>query len=599
MRSITCMTVIGLQLACGIGLAGELTAKAANPTAANVSRKAREQEKQVLASLSRRITVEAQDAPLIEVIQKISQLINREILLDRAGMADAGITTDQSVDLNLGELTVSQTLHYLLKPHQLNWVANDGILEITINEKADEVLVTLVYDVGNLTRLLEPLSQDLPWRNRARHRLTNSGGLKGGNNGAAAEQGGEGMGAGIGGFGGGGFFNIPQLAISRGMLGQFGGMGGGNVGGTPSSTASADSIEMSPRSVESLLAHVIDQFPGLKWIDSDGEGGVIETGQGYLIVKQSYHGQLLIESFLKTLEQMVEGRPLGTSVPIHRPGYLAEEDEAIFAVLAEPKNLEINEEELRLALERMAEEAGFRLWIDKASLADAGISLDQAVTLEARNLPLGIGLKKILDPLQLSYVVDEGVVVICSKDKAAEMLTVRLYDITSCDRAMPKDSQKDLVSILTSSTQGKWEDLDGEGGFAALISSRHLLVAQTQAVHAEIELLLANLTTDEPAEDTPSELVLRIYSTTDVETADDLLKILPAMLGNRWAEHGSMNRAGRSLLISQTSLAHDKIEIILEALQRSQKRSPFLLMAPATAPAAAVRPPWKHQSTGN
>ena len=597
MRSITCMTFIGLQLACGIGLAGELTAKAANPTAANVSRKAREQEKQVLASLSRQITVEAQDSPLIEVIQKISQLINREILLDRVGMADAGITTDQSVDLNLGEMTVSQTLHFLLRPHQLNWVANDGILEITVNEKADEVFVTRVYDVRNLCRLLEPLSQDLPWRNRARPRLTNSGGLKGGNDGAA-EQGGEGNGAAAGGMGGGGFFNIPSLAISRGMLGQFGGMGGGLGGGVPSSSVPADSIPMGLRSVESLLARVIDQFPGLRWIDSDGEGGAIETGQGCLIVTQSYHGQFLIESFLKTLEQMVEGKPLGTSVPIRRLGYLAEEDDAIFAVLAEPKNLENNEEELSVVLQRIAKEAGFRLWIDKASLADAGISTDQNLTMEARNLPLGIGLKKILDPIQLSYVVEEGVVVVCTKDKAAEMLTLRLYDITNCDRATSKDSQKDLISILTSSTQGKWEDLDGEGGFAALISSRHLLVAQTQAVHAEIELLLTNLSINEPAEDTPSELVLRVYSTPDAETADDLLKILPEMLGNRWAEYGSMNRAGRSLLISQTSIAHDKIETILEALQRSQKRSPSILIAPATAPAAAVRPPRKHQSIG-
>ena len=79
MRPSTCLTFIGLQLACGIGLAGELTAKAANPTAANVSRKAHELEKQVLAALSRRITVEAQDAPLIEVIQKISQLQSRNL----------------------------------------------------------------------------------------------------------------------------------------------------------------------------------------------------------------------------------------------------------------------------------------------------------------------------------------------------------------------------------------------------------------------------------------------------------------------------------------------------------------------------------------
>ena len=517
-------------------------------------------------------------------------------MLDRSNLADAGISVDQSTDLHLGEMTTWQSLHFLLKPLQLNWVANDGILEITTQEKANEILVTRVYDVRNLTRLLEPLSQDLPWRNRARPRLTNSGGLEGGNN-AAAEQAGEGNGAGIGGMGGGGFFNIPQLAISGGMLGQFGGMGGGNVGGTPSSTASADSIEMSPRSVESLLAHVIDQFPGLRWLDSDGEGGAIETSQGYLIVTQSYHGQFLIESFLKTLEQMVEGKRLGTSVPIHRPGYLAEEDDAIFAVLAEPKNLEINDEELRTVLLRVAEEAGFRLWFDKASLADAGVSLEQAVTLEARNLPLGIGLKKILNPLQLSYVVDEGVVVVCTTDKAAEMLTVRLYDITHCDRALSNDSQKDLVSILTKFTQGRWEKLDGEGGFAELVSSRHLLVSQTQAVHAEIELLLANLKTDEPRETPPSELVLRVYSTADAETAEDLLQIIPAMLGNRWAEHGSMNRAGRSLLISQTSLAHDKIETILEALQRSQKRSPSILIAPATAPAAAVRPPRKVQAS--
>ena len=144
MRYIAVLTIACLHFGLRDTLAEEGKKPVADASLSTPYRLTLDQEQRVLHSLSQRIKVEANDAPLSEVIHFISQSIDREILIDVPGLADAGISTDQNTTFHLGEMTVWQTFHFLLKPFQLAWTAHDGILEITTKEKADEQMITRV-----------------------------------------------------------------------------------------------------------------------------------------------------------------------------------------------------------------------------------------------------------------------------------------------------------------------------------------------------------------------------------------------------------------------------------------------------------------------
>ena len=226
--------------------------------------------------------------------------------------------------------------------------------------------------------------------------------------------------------------------------------------------------------------------------------------------------------------------------------------------------------------------------IDAPTLADEGISSDQPVKCHLHKLPLGICLKKLLEPLQLTYVVEEGVLVITTIARADETLSIRVYDISNCHKITKPLSYARLLSTLADLTSGKWLELEGEGGQAELLSSKHLLVLQTQQVHSEIELLIEELSADKTGSPAKSPITLRVYTAPDTETAVDLVKILPRILGNAWiengsADNGSIDQAGNSLLINQTWAVHLKIEKIIDAITMSRRKQnplPFGSISP-------------------
>ena len=572
MRYIAILTIACLHFGFEDSHADEAKKPLAEVSLSTPLRLAADQEQRILQSLSQRIKVEAEDAPLSEVIQFISQSIDREILIDTPALADAGISTDQNTTFKLGEMTTWQALHFLLKPFQLSWTARDGVLEITTNEETEAQLVTRVYDVRKLCELLEPISKEI--LSQPRHQQRGSAGMGGGGGGGGGMMG--------GGTGGGGMFSLPVQALGPAVIGM------GTSSDIFHETHSSEPVSLETMSIESFLANVMRSLTLWKWLEIDGEGGAIQAGKGCLIVRQNSQAQFHIAGILEGLERLLDPKSPSKSTPLRRIGYPYEEDTDIFASLSKLKNLEIDNQGLENALQQIATEAGCRLLIDAPTLADEGISSDQPVKCHLHKLPLGICLKKLLEPLQLTYVVEEGVLVITTIAKADETLSIRVYDISNCHKITKPLSYARLLSTLADLTSGKWLELEGEGGQAELLSSKHLLVLQTQQVHSEIELLIEELSADKTGSPAKSPITLRVYTAPDTETAVDLVKILPRILGNAWiengsADNGSIDQAGNSLLINQTWAVHLKIEKIIDAItmsRRKQNPSPFGSISP-------------------
>lgn len=92
--------------------------------------------------------------------------------------------------------------------------------------------------------------------------------------------------------------------------------------------------------------------------------------------------------------------------------------------------------------------------IDRLALGDVGLTVDEPVTVAAKNVSLKTALELILEPIDLTYVVDRDVVKITTKEKAADMLKTRVYPVGDLCQT-PLDYLL-LESVLKNASLGQW-----------------------------------------------------------------------------------------------------------------------------------------------
>ena len=67
--------------------------------------------------------------------------------------------------------------------------------------------------------------------------------------------------------------------------------------------------------------------------------------------------------------------------------------------------------------------------MDKQTLTDEGVALDQPVTLKLAGVSFRSVLKLFLEPVQLTYVIENEVMKITTATKAGEKLSTRVYPV--------------------------------------------------------------------------------------------------------------------------------------------------------------------------
>jgi hypothetical protein len=97
--------------------------------------------------------------------------------------------------------------------------------------------------------------------------------------------------------------------------------------------------------------------------------------------------------------------------------------------LNKPITIDFKETPLRQAIDLMKEFSAINLVIDLPGLDEAGVDLDEPVTLALSDIPLKSALNLLLDPMELSYVVRNDVLMITSKLSAASQLETRVYPV--------------------------------------------------------------------------------------------------------------------------------------------------------------------------
>jgi hypothetical protein len=173
---------------------------------------------------------------------------------------------------------------------------------------------------------------------------------------------------------------------------------------------------------------------------------------------------------------------------------------AIRKILAKKVDFESDQEPLEVVLKNIAAKWKIPVMIDHRSLAEANVALDSQVSLKLKTLSLGSGLKILLEPLDLRWMIANEVLFVTTKDVANDATVLRVYPVSEFDdreggtRRPTGDGIDSLRDVLQNvASPDSWTATGGPGSIEYFPNARSLVVTQTEKVHEEIERLLASL----------------------------------------------------------------------------------------------------------
>lgn len=155
----------------------------------------------------------------------------------------------------------------------------------------------------------------------------------------------------------------------------------------------------------------------------------------------------------KTDRQEPAAPPAGKGAPDLRAaggsgtphGYSIDADMRIRKTLNSPATVQFIEMPLKDAFSFLHDQHHINLWLDGAPIADEGIQSDQPITLQVTDVTLATVLNLMLEPLNLDYVVQDGVLRITTNARAFE---TRVYNIKGLLER--EYSHEDLIDSIRS-----------------------------------------------------------------------------------------------------------------------------------------------------
>lgn len=104
-------------------------------------------------------------------------------------------------------------------------------------------------------------------------------------------------------------------------------------------------------------------------------------------------------------------------------------EERIRKALNSPTDVEFVETPLKDALLFLKDQHNINIWIDETKISDEGVATDQPVTLQLSGVTFRSVLKLLLEPLQLTWVIDDEVMKVTTTVAAGEKLFTRVYPV--------------------------------------------------------------------------------------------------------------------------------------------------------------------------
>lgn len=115
-------------------------------------------------------------------------------------------------------------------------------------------------------------------------------------------------------------------------------------------------------------------------------------------------------------------------IRVYPPSSVAEQ--RIVRALEEPTDFEFNEIPLRDAIDFIKEKHGVDIQLDDKALTDSAIATDTPITKNIKGVSLRSALNIMLRPLGLRWVIQDEVLLITTRDTAAQIMELRVYDVS-------------------------------------------------------------------------------------------------------------------------------------------------------------------------
>ena len=175
-------------------------------------------------------------------------------------------------------------------------------------------------------------------------------------------------------------------------------------------------------------------------------------------------------------------------LPAWLEGRVAEDSKAIMireALREVVDEVSFNGIPLSGVIAALGKKSEFDLILDEKSLEEEGITPDEPITLELKPMSLRNTLYHVLEPLQLGYEIDHGVLVIRSKQSIKNQL--RTYDLSLI---LPDNSTvPQLVQVIEQSIAPDAWQVAGGNSTCDVFGSL-LVVTAVDSIHEQIEDLL-------------------------------------------------------------------------------------------------------------
>jgi general secretion pathway protein D len=125
----------------------------------NDNREWTEEEKRIQKSLSDKVSLHFEDAPLMEVIRYVRTAAGINVVIDIPALEEEGFTTNTPVTIDVDNIMVKSALNLLLEPMGLGYSIDNEALNITSAIRQQGKLVPAAYPVADLVVSLRGKTQ--------------------------------------------------------------------------------------------------------------------------------------------------------------------------------------------------------------------------------------------------------------------------------------------------------------------------------------------------------------------------------------------------------------------------------------------------------
>lgn len=156
--------------------------------------------------------------------------------------------------------------------------------------------------------------------------------------------------------------------------------------------------------------------------------------------------------------------------------------------------LDYSDQPLQDVVTQLSDEYGIPIQLNKGALEEAGIGTDTKVSVTLHKISLRSALRLMLRTLQLTWTVQDEVLIITTKEDAEKQLDTCVYNAQGLVDSTDPKSVKALVDAICACVATDTWAVNG-GGQAEIrpLPSGLLVVAQTRAVQEQVSALLSRI----------------------------------------------------------------------------------------------------------